>query len=73
MERSLAINKDGEEVIIYYDETREGSLSMYNITPLPKGSIKLLIGKELKPGGFPVEFNTVQDGSKNRNTPRQRR
>lgn len=70
MERSLAVTQDGEEVIIYYDSTREGSKSWYSITPLPKGSIKLLIGRELKPKEFPVEFNEIYHGSKNRNTSR---
>lgn len=73
MERTLGIKKNGEEVMIYYDQTRLGSKSWYNITPLPKGSIKLLIGKELKPGDFPIEFNEIYYDSKNRNASRQRR
>ena len=60
----LAIDKDGKEWVYDYDESRVICLGLckmkYNFVKLPAGSIKKLIGRDMKKGEMPVEL-TIND------------
>ena len=56
----LAIDTDGTELI--YDRKDRPDLSgHYQFIRLPKGTIKRLIGRELRKTEMPVEFKNLKD------------
>ena len=56
----LAIDKDGNEMIYDFDDDRAACSTscktQYNFIALPAGSIKKLIGRELRKREMPVEL-----------------